>query len=88
MQLTIELPDTDAAKLRTAAAAAGVSVPEFAAALLKAQHVAGPLAPTSPPEKPARSFYDVVIEEGLLEGGGDYPADLLTNPKYMEDFGR
>ena len=34
-----------------------------------------------------RSFYDVMLEDGVLGIVKDTPPDLSTNPKYMEGFG-
>lgn len=34
-----------------------------------------------------KSFYDVMLEDGVLGIVKDAPPDLSTNPKYMEGFG-
>lgn len=35
-----------------------------------------------------KSFYDVMLEDGVIGMLEDGPPDLSTNPKYLEDLGR
>jgi len=39
------------------------------------------------PDSGTKSFYDVMLEDGVIGIVKDAPPDLSTNPKYMEGFG-
>jgi hypothetical protein len=37
---------------------------------------------------PSENFLESATRCGLLDGGGDYPADLSSNPAHFDAFGR
>jgi len=51
------------------------------------EEVIAKIPPPRPTENKERSLYDALNERGLIGSITDAPADLSTNPKYMEGFG-
>ena len=83
MTLTLELSIEEEALLRSEAAKAGMDEAAYLRSLLhtsSAPHALRSLG--APADLGGRSIADLIEEAGTVE---DLPADLSTNPKYMEE---
>jgi len=80
--MEINIPANAEQWLKTQALQAGFNdVQEYALSILVPQAV--------PKESASHlSFYEAAEASGLIGGGSDYAADLSSNPKHLEGFGR
>ena len=85
MTLTLELSPEEEALLRAEAAKAGMDETAFLRSLLHGWTAPQTVRPiVGVPDFGGRSIADIIEEIGTVEG---LPADLSTNPKYLEGFG-
>ena len=80
----IQLTDEQKRQIAEAAERMGMPWPDVLTEALKSYR---PTPGTDGNGQQEKSFYDAMLEDGVLGIVKDAPPDLSTNPKYMEGFG-